>query len=215
MTKIICLANSRKYGARCIAGIDVNTGRWVRPVSSTRSDGAIPEQMQRIEDEDVKLLDVLAIPLERSGPDYEFQPENRLVARGTWRKVGQVGVEKILPYCENIPFVLHNRCPDRVPWKFIEALPSKQKKSLQLVRARRVEFRKATSASGRIQVRASFPYRGNRYDMVVTDLVAERRTKRNTKISSDCILTISLGGPFPEHDPDPQCYKLVAGVVEL
>jgi len=51
--------------------------------------------------------------------------------------------------------------------------------------------------------------------MVVTDLVAERRTKRNTKISSDCILTISLGGPFPEHDPDPQCYKLVAGVVEL
>lgn len=30
--RMICLANSRKIGGRCVAGIDVNTGEWVRPV---------------------------------------------------------------------------------------------------------------------------------------------------------------------------------------
>jgi len=29
---MVCLANSRKNGKRCIAGIDLDTGNWVRPV---------------------------------------------------------------------------------------------------------------------------------------------------------------------------------------
>ncbi|MFP5272720.1 dual OB domain-containing protein [Coleofasciculus sp.] len=36
MKKIICLANSRKLDERCIAGIDLNTGKWVRPVCDDR-----------------------------------------------------------------------------------------------------------------------------------------------------------------------------------
>lgn len=39
MTTIICLANSRKYQNRCIAGL-TPAGRWVRPVSKL-PDGSV------------------------------------------------------------------------------------------------------------------------------------------------------------------------------
>ena len=66
---IICLANSKKYGERCIAGIEVTakpTGgwqivkengkpRWLRPVSSFSNHGEVKEQ----EVADIELLDVV------------------------------------------------------------------------------------------------------------------------------------------------------------
>jgi len=30
--KIICLANSRKYGGRCIAGKEIRSRNWIRPI---------------------------------------------------------------------------------------------------------------------------------------------------------------------------------------
>jgi len=40
--KLLVLANSYKLGNRCVAGIDLDTGKWVRPVSQSPG-GAIPE----------------------------------------------------------------------------------------------------------------------------------------------------------------------------
>jgi hypothetical protein len=78
MAQIICLANSRKHGNRCIAGLERATRRLIRPVS-TLCDGAIPPEAQRVNGLDVSLLDVLEVPLADTGPDYGFQPENRLL----------------------------------------------------------------------------------------------------------------------------------------
>ncbi|EDZ93159.1 hypothetical protein AmaxDRAFT_4043, partial [Limnospira maxima CS-328] len=44
MSKLICLANSRKNNDRCIAGIEISTGKWVRPVTRL-DDGRIPVNM--------------------------------------------------------------------------------------------------------------------------------------------------------------------------
>lgn len=35
VTDLLCLAYSRKYSARCVAGIRLDTLEWVRPVSAT------------------------------------------------------------------------------------------------------------------------------------------------------------------------------------
>ena len=40
--EMLCLANSRKRGGRCVAGIDLKTGRWIRPVSA-RHEGSLSE----------------------------------------------------------------------------------------------------------------------------------------------------------------------------
>ena len=33
--RLLVLANSKKFNGRCIAGIDLDSGKWIRPVSNT------------------------------------------------------------------------------------------------------------------------------------------------------------------------------------
>jgi len=81
MRRIICLANSYKHNERCIAGIDIESGAWVRLVSN-RKDRAIAGTMRLINGKEPQLLDILEIPLENHGPDEGCQPENRLLKPG-------------------------------------------------------------------------------------------------------------------------------------
>jgi hypothetical protein len=154
MAEIICLANSRKHGNRCIAGLERTSRRLIRPVSSL-CDGAIPSEVQRVSGQDASLLDVLEVPLAGTGPDYGFQPENRLLMQGPWKKVGRVEPEDLVEFCEINPAILHNNT-DRVSWQFLQGLDRAQWKSLQLVRVDGVRFYSTTSFRGNPQVRANF-----------------------------------------------------------
>ena len=47
--QILCLANSRKFGGRCIVGKEMLPDRtlaWVRPVSDAPKGEVLPEKMQ-------------------------------------------------------------------------------------------------------------------------------------------------------------------------
>jgi hypothetical protein len=35
MTEIVCLANSRKHNNKCVAGLNLKTGQWIRPITNT------------------------------------------------------------------------------------------------------------------------------------------------------------------------------------
>lgn len=104
---IICLANSRKHGDRCIAGINPQTGEWVRPVSHL-NDGRVPKPMRLIDGQEPQLLDILEIPLADDGPDFGFEKENRSILPGKWRKLGRVYPQNMLPFCEHNRAMLHN-----------------------------------------------------------------------------------------------------------
>ena len=96
-------------------------------------------------------------------------------------------------------------------------LPRSGWKSLQLVLAVNVVFRTAASPSGKMQCRAQFTfpfYGGQKYDLAVTDPVSEGRTGGGSRAVRTCILTVSLGMPWPENSPDAACFKLIAGVIE-
>lgn len=125
MGRIVCLANSYKHNERCIAGIDVETGKWVRPVSS-REDRAITKAMRAINGKEPQILDVLEIPLENHGPDEGCQPENRLLKPGQWRIVNRMKPEKLLEYCEDDRVILNNH-QDCVSPNFFSEIPRKKK----------------------------------------------------------------------------------------
>ena len=56
---LICLANSYKNGCRCIAGLRVDRGGWVRPVSG-RPEGELEPRHYLLDDgSEPGLLDVL------------------------------------------------------------------------------------------------------------------------------------------------------------
>lgn len=207
--KVLILANSRKMGHRCIAGIDMRTGKWLRPCHGEGDEG-IPRSVRQINGQEPKLLDVVEIPLKSDGPHLDYQPENRYLLDGSWNKVGTVEPDEIFKYCEEDELLLHN-VDRRIHMDRLLSLPPEERKSLCLIKAH-VNFFTESDIRGRKRVNASFGYSALQYCIPVTDYEFERQFPANEAAETDCILTISLGQPFKV---DNCCYKFVAGVVEL
>ncbi len=211
MAEIIILANSRKLSHRCVAGVSARTGKWIRPVSG-RPDRAITWAMREVNGEEPQLLDVLRIPVERTGPDEGCQPENRLLKAGKWEKITTLRPKDVLAYCETGGQLFYNT-GDCVAWEELQRLPSEAKRSLQLVRCKSARFFETTSSRGAPQARTRFLYGRTEYNLAVTDPLAELKVYQDSPIAPRCVLTISLAGKVSKQHP--YCYKLVAGVIEV
>jgi hypothetical protein len=211
MAKIVCLANSDRPGGRCIAGIDIDTGRWVRPVSRLEH-MAITKSMRMVNGREPALLEVLDIPLDDSGPDGGCQPENRHLKPGAWKKVGQWSPRNLRRFCEDPHTILHNH-KDRVPPEVFKTLPKAKWRSLQLVDMTYVTF--GPDFYGKIR---AFFEDGEGYplQLPLKDPVLLERVLKGQRVCRHCILTVSMGTPWSHDDKAPRyCYKLAAGVVEL
>jgi hypothetical protein len=215
--KIICLANSRKITARCIAGKDVDDGSWVRPVSN-RETHEISEEDRRYEDgSTAKVLDIITIPCIEMQPQGH-QPENVLIDdRYYWVKEGEVTFEELEEYVEDGPLPWANdstygKINDRVP----EAQLNPQQGSLRLIFVDNVRIKVETktlygSAIEKRVVRAAFQHHGTRYCIDVTDPVIETRYLQRgigEYLVGEAYLCLSLGELFHGY-----AYKLVCAII--
>ena len=78
----LLLASSKKLGHRCIAGISLESGQWVRPVS-TAGGGALSTYDCGIHGRYPALRDVVRFEAEAACP-LPAQPENVLVGTSPW-----------------------------------------------------------------------------------------------------------------------------------
>ncbi|NEO24573.1 hypothetical protein [Moorena sp. SIO4A5] len=218
MTQIICLANSWKHGDRCIAGINSLKCQWIRPVSDL-PDGRIPKPMRQIAGREPTLLDILDIPLAKTGPDFGFECENLLVLPGQWRRVGQVPAGYLNKFCSREKYILHNN-ERYVTVSFLQSLPVEQRCTLQLVKA--VEFlvqpigirdEGVEKWEGSLVTDC-----GQELTATITDPVFVRHLELGYRPQNQCLVTVSLSMPWRpgdwQKDGDP-CWKLIAGVIEL
>jgi hypothetical protein len=216
MTQIICLANSWKHGDRCIAGINSLKGQWIRPVSNL-PDGRILKEMRLIGGTEPALLDILEIPLAKTGSDLGFDCENRSVLPGQWRRVGQVPPGYLNKYCSNEDYILHN---DRryVTVSFLQSLPLLQRHTLQLVKAVAFSVRSMGQRfEGSEKWEGSLiTTHGQHLTATITDPVYIRRLELGHQPQRPCWVTVSLSMPWRPHDweGDDPCWKLIAAVVE-
>ncbi len=205
MAKIVCLANSYKEGGRCIAGIDLDTSEWVRPVSN-QAGGTLPAD----DVSSISILDVVEVSLGGDAPDEGCQPENRLIC-GNWKKIGKMEPKDLLDYCEDDRVILHNS-EKSIPIEDFRTLPRERWKSLQLVRQTNATFKYTDWLEGR-KYKARLWLSGVKsLDLPITDPNIRCRLNNNEKISRNCIITVSLATPWKK---DNKCYKVVAGVIEL
>jgi hypothetical protein len=105
--EVVILTKSIKNGGYCVAGIDINTSKWVRLVSSDRdSHGALFEQdIQYRNGMNCEPLDVARVPILRKMPTA-YQPENVLIDETQyWEKVRKVSIGDVL---ELHPSETHN-----------------------------------------------------------------------------------------------------------
>ena len=231
--QIIILANSVKKSAKCVAGIDVGTGKdltpngWIRPVSG-ESEGELKPHHMRVEGGGaLKVFDIVNVPLTAHAQDA-IHPEDWIVDSSMrWTRTGELDPATV-DALEEQPkdlWLEPGKGSDRVSGSFLSKRPKHQ--SLYLIRPKnfRVElsvrqfFDNPNPTSRR---RARFSYRGQDYEMNLTDPVFnETYCGKMPKVGTptktvqpphgdNCLLCVSLTPLFLYHH-----WKVVATVLEL
>jgi hypothetical protein len=218
--EIICLANSKKLGGRCIAGIRTDGKGWIRPIGRNDHQGVLfPDDYTLIDGSEPKKLSVIEIGISTSKPK-PYQPENWLIEPTPWRLVSHTLNHSHLRLIKNAFFQgdsLFGTTFDRIPYIQLEQYPAKS--SLEIIQPVGVKWCITNSYSGNRQIRVIFYLHNIKYDLVVTDpdwleKLAEfdlgYYTSEEIELPQEVkfLFTISLGVPY-----NGDCYKLVAAVM--
>ncbi len=214
MTEIVCLANSRKRNNKCIAGINLKTGQWIRPITNTE-DGAIPHYLTLTNGTPLQVLDIVDIPLNEKNRGKGYESENRLTLSGEWKITGQVQSSDLLKFRESE--ILHfeeDEWLQAVPSEYLRSLPRKKCRTLQLIQTDKFQVRQKELGKWR----GIMPI-GNSNKVLkasITDPKLCRLLDNGHQVSQNCLLTLSFSQPFPKlEDTELLCYRLIASVIEL
>ena len=217
MGNVLILANSKKHSAHCVAGVDIETFKWVRPVGPGL-DGELNESQCRVHSgttfTQAQSGDLIEMPLGRGRPTLHH-PEDVEIA-GKWNAVDHWPVERIRTSLRSIIAV--DRPPlgsyrDRVPVAEIGQNPNHR--SLDLFDLPRTEFYATTSLTGNRQIRGRLKFGKWLVDLSTTDIAfTEAMATVNEVVLDRCLVTMSLALPFvPQGAVDPFCFKVIAGVM--
>lgn len=110
--KIIILTKSKKHSGYCVAGIDYETGEWIRLVSSdSETEGAVPwEDLQYSNGETLEVYDIIMCELLRKCGTI-VQPENCLYDETVkWEKVGKSNFDEVIKIhgYDSVDYVFEN-----------------------------------------------------------------------------------------------------------
>ncbi|MGQ0592727.1 MAG: dual OB domain-containing protein [Gammaproteobacteria bacterium] len=204
---IVVFANSVKHGKHCVAGKDVQTRQWIRPVSDVGGSELDHHQCVCVNPYGtfaVKPLQKVEIGIASHCPLVN-QPENYLVGGDEWNQRYKVEPAEVAEYLD-APDSLWG-IGNRVTFSSIESGILQIEQSLYLVKVDDLKIYKNPDNKRR----ASFFYNGNGYDLPVTDPNFENHLNNP---QHQGVLCVSLG---EKHDPSGgenySCYKIVATII--
>jgi hypothetical protein len=211
--RIICLANSKKLGERCIAGIALDTGRWIRPVCDSLhpEDGRVPTSVCRVDGREPELLDILEIPLADTGNNFGFESENVSVLQGTWHLVGRFLPYELGKFCSNYQHILHNSGKTVTP-SYLKSLPHEKRQTIQLIKSSEFSVTKVGNAwKGNIITANGHSLAS----LTITDPFLISKLDEGYQPPDTCFITVSLSMPWsPDNwEGETPCWKLIAGVI--
>jgi hypothetical protein len=219
---LICLANSYKWRNRCLAGLRVDGGGWIRPVSD-KEHGELEYSQYRLADHsEPHLLDVVRVGLSRRQP-LPHQPENWLTDHSAWRLLERpASTDRALVVAAAVrrePLLFGNT-GRWVPEAQFRGRPARE--SLVLVEPAGIRWRtEFNTYELRNMPRVLFQLGGISHDLPLTDPAYAGPLQRREEgdygsadlgipEDSTILFTISLGDPL-----DGICYKLIAAVVVI
>jgi hypothetical protein len=176
--------------------------------------GPIPVERTFVGGKYLEPGDVVEIEMDDTPTPMPFQMENHVVYGGPWRIVGYYRARRCTRLCDPTEPLLHNRS-DRVATEYFDDRGIDQWRSLQLVHPPTVYFQRDAHHAERW--RAVFEHGRTSYSLRVTDPRCAAKLYTGVAVGTDCLLTVSLGGPWAPRDGSQPaaCYKLVAAVIEL
>jgi hypothetical protein len=232
--QFLCLAVSRRDGGNCIAGIDVDSGKWIRPINA-KTHGAFGDfdifaaEGGAQKREFLALLDVVQLRLDQY-VGINVQPENWEIAPASYEDAfvilrrfnGPKDAETLISYLDHDGPLLHSyssRISADDP-----LLMRRLSHSLSIIQPEQLNWKVAPhpTYANRLRVEADFRFAGNSYCLVVTDPMWETRCRRfgpgrhpHSKIAAGAIGQVLLTISLAEVPRNGHHYKLVAGVIHL
>lgn len=214
--RLVCLANSRKFSERCVAGKEIAGGTWIRPVGKGGKGELSLSDIRFNTGRVPTLLDIVDVPLLNPSPE-SFQKENHVNDdRKRWKKVGKLPYEELKGLCDPVAALWINGyhsvsgANDRIPQEIAQRECTD---SLLLIHPDDLLIVVTGEYGGKVKVRGHFAFNSDLYSLTVTDAAAEKQYRRRGMgeypIEREICLCISLTLPY-----DGYCYKLIAGIVE-
>ena len=194
----LCLANSKKFGDRCIAGIELikNSGKykpvikqgkpkWLRPVSKSNQ-GAVSGALVG----KFRLMNIIEVDVEEACPDG-YQSENITFKENSIKNIGDIRLsEKNLDvFIDDEQDKLFGNRGKAVSEDDIDSVGH----SLTLIKVTEFEINRREPDG---QLRINFEFNNNWYDLPITDIDFIEKYRENELLleNKSCLyLTISLG----------------------
>ena len=230
--RVFILANSIKHNPmRCIAGREViqnekgetQWGVWVRPVTDHNEGALRLDECCYLAGSNPKPLDVADIPLGAPEND-QIQPENWFIQPNQqWTKADRWDVSVAAQLAEQPSnlWLETGHKTDRVSPDFLGRIARRQ--SLSLIRPDSLHLQietKSWEGKSKKRVRGIFRYKGQTYDLGVTDPLIEQKYCPDYRNTPDGIIRL-------EHDDQNLLcvsltplfqglhYKVIAAILEL
>lgn len=203
--RLIVMTESSKFSGKCVAGIDVESGKWVRLVSDDEeTHGAIANSDLYYKDGGkCQVLDIVDVPIiEECGDD--IQPENVLL--DTSKYICYVGMASLEDVLEIHPAEIRNDILGNKYSYISEQRVDSVGYSLALVEVQDLEIVQVENPNGRPKTKVNFTYQGYSYtQMSVTD--PRFYSVTSGTVYDSAVLVISIGTPYNE-----KYYKFVSGI---
>lgn len=224
LRNIVCLANSRKYSGRCIAGLEVDSygpGRWIRPVSSTPR-GELQFEHLYVDGSEPRLLDLMQIEFLRPRPVFCHREDHLINPKACWVRRGSLSRSDIVSAVDpesgclwldggSTTFGINDKIAASDAARLSSSLKLVQPKALIIkVQSEGGRFRKA-----RRVIRGFFSLGRFDYAFSVTDGRIEQELRDapcgTRRFLRSPLLCLSVSEIFESQNA---CYKLIAGVIE-
>ena len=215
--QIAIFAKSSKNNNYCVAGFDLDTKKWSRPISdnqNTKDAVTFADATYLNGDEvcEVKIFDVVEIKVDDKISDNPIQPENFYYAENSrWKKIGETTLQNVLKWRgyderEKIFF------SDERTISSAEVQIQENRESLLLLPVK--NFVVGVEVSDRKKFYAYFDYNGTRYlRFSVGDLKVRKQFENHDEgeyfFADEVSIVCSLTNPFYETN---LCYKMVAQI---
>lgn len=216
---LVILANSVKHHQHCVAGKDISTKKWIRPVSNDTGEALSNEQSSytnKGSDWLVKPLDKIKMKFSKHAPLTQ-QPENYLISEERWASNFKIEIKELAQYVdqpENI-WLDTSTNTNRVTSSLITSKKIVIAQSLYLIKIDVLILQISTEeidGKEKRKLRGSFIYNKVNYeDLTITDpkIWKEYKTKPFGEYEKkDVYLCLSLGEEFHGF-----YYKIIAAVI--
>ena len=213
--KLVILAESAKYNNFCVAGVEVDSGKWIRPISErVELEEAIPlEDLKYPDGSRVELLDVVEIKFSDRSANNPIQPENFFYnQKYYWQKVGRMTLPELI---DKRGYDLRDKIfyndERSIFGADVEKISARE--SLLLLPVENL-FIAVEEVEDHKKFFADFEYRGKKYfRFSVGDIAVRKKFETNGAgkyfLKSNASVVFSLTNPF---HANYQCYKMLAQI---